>query len=49
MINYEVMSEQKQRIEWIDLAKGITILLVIVGHTVLEGFWGQIVEYSGRF
>lgn len=44
MINYEVMSEQKQRIEWIDLAKGITILLVIVGHTVLEGFWGQIVR-----
>lgn len=44
MINCEAVSEQKQRIEWIDLAKGITILLVIVGHTVSEGFWEQIVR-----
>lgn len=32
------------RIEWIDLAKGITILLVIIGHTVSEGFYEQVLR-----
>lgn len=27
----------KERIEWIDIAKGITILLVIVGHGAING------------
>lgn len=28
---------QTERIDWIDIAKGITIILVIVGHTVEFG------------
>lgn len=28
------MQKNKDRIEWIDFAKGITILLVIISHTV---------------
>ena len=27
----------KTRIEWIDFAKGLTILLVVVGHTISNG------------
>ena len=27
------MAEQKQRIEWIDIAKGIGIIAVLIGHT----------------
>lgn len=26
--------QKKKRIDWVDCAKGITILLVIIGHTV---------------
>lgn len=29
--------KQTQRIDWVDLAKGFAILLVVVGHVVLEG------------
>lgn len=36
---YIQQSKQANRIEWIDLAKGITILLVVVGHCF--GFPGQ--------
>ncbi len=32
------------RIDWIDFAKGITILLVIIGHTVSEGFYGGLLR-----
>ena len=28
----------KERIEWIDIAKGITILLVIVGHGAIMAY-----------
>lgn len=31
----------KDRISWVDIAKGITILLVIIGHTVKDGFYGS--------
>lgn len=27
----------KKRIEWIDIAKGITILLVVIGHGAING------------
>lgn len=32
------------RVNWIDFAKGITILLVIIGHTVSEGFYGGLLR-----
>ena len=34
----------KTRIEWIDFAKGVTILLVIVGHTVQQGKNGSVLR-----
>lgn len=37
------MSDTKNRIEWIDFAKGISIILVVYGHSGLSGvpFWGN--------
>lgn len=37
-------TEHKRRIEWLDCARGIVILLVIVGHTVGGGMRGKIVR-----
>ena len=34
---FDWTEEMGKRIEWIDIAKGMTILLVIVGHTVTNG------------
>lgn len=42
--SYAGFQQLSKRIEWIDMAKGITILLVIVGHTVSEGFYEGIVR-----
>ncbi len=33
-----------KRIDWIDYAKGISIILTILGHTVGAGFWGSTVR-----
>jgi fucose 4-O-acetylase-like acetyltransferase len=33
-----IMVEKDKRIEWVDTAKGIGILLVILGHTILLPF-----------
>lgn len=41
---YAGFQQLPKRIEWIDMAKGITILLVIIGHTVSEGFYEGIVR-----
>lgn len=37
-------NESLHRINWIDFAKGVTILLVIIGHTVSEGFYGGLLR-----
>lgn len=34
----------KKRIDWIDFAKGIAIILTIVGHTIDEGKYGSILR-----
>lgn len=33
-----------RRINWVDCAKGIAILLAIVGHSVSKGRWGSILR-----
>lgn len=40
----EITSSLKKdnRIEWVDFAKGIAILLVIIGHSVSGGFFGNL-------
>ena len=38
------MGQKSKRIEWIDFAKGITIILTIVGHTVGTGKNGSILR-----
>lgn len=35
---------RKKRIEWVDFAKGVAIILVIIGHTVQEGKNGSILR-----
>ena len=35
-MNTSQMKQQDNRIEWLDVAKGITILLVIAGHTGID-------------
>lgn len=35
----------RQRIDWIDFAKGITILLVIIGHNVSGPLRGAIFSF----
>lgn len=35
-----------RRIDWIDLAKGIAILLVIIGHTVMFGSMARNLIFS---
>lgn len=35
---------QKDRIEWIDFAKGVTILLVIAGHTISSNMHGSVIR-----
>lgn len=41
-----IPSKEKQRIEWIDIAKGIAILLVIIGHTVKFGSLSRNIIFS---
>lgn len=36
----------RQRIDWIDFAKGITILLVIIGHNVSGPLRGAIFHFT---
>lgn len=38
------MGNKRNRVEWIDFAKGITIILVIIGHTVSGGKYGSIIR-----
>lgn len=34
------------RVKWIDYAKGITMLLVIIGHTISDDLiWGMIFSF----
>ena len=35
--------EKKKRIRWIDIAKGLTIILVIWGHTSVNQFWRGVI------
>ena len=35
---------EEKRVEWIDFAKGIAIILVIIGHTVSVGKYGSIIR-----
>ena len=35
------LAEKKKRIEYIDIAKGITIILVIIGHSLNDGILRQ--------
>ena len=37
-------SNSAKRITWIDCAKGITILLVIIGHTLIDGYKENIIR-----
>lgn len=30
---------RRERVEWVDIAKGITILLTIASHSIVYGFW----------
>ena len=37
------MNCTKERIKWVDIAKGITILSVVVGHTLINGNTGSVI------
>lgn len=39
-----MLSTHKKRIEWIDCAKGITIILVILGHVFRTGTYGSLLR-----
>ena len=41
-----ILPEKEKRIEWVDIAKGIAILLVIIGHTVKFGSLSRNIIFS---
>lgn len=43
------MAEQKQRIEWIDIAKGIGIIAVLIGHSNSGILRDEISLFTFRF
>ena len=46
MSGNDMMLKKKERIEWIDVARGIAILLVILGHSLEMGIMVRMCIYS---
>ena len=40
----EKRHDSPSRIIWVDIAKGLAILLVVIGHTVQNGIHGAIIR-----
>ncbi len=36
--------ENRKRLDWVDCAKGIAGILVIIGHAAVNGFWGSVIR-----
>ena len=44
--NSQLIVKNKRRIEYIDIAKGIAIILMIMGHVCSYGSWKRNIIYS---